>query len=302
MDRFEAISTLLAAVDAGSLSGASRQLGIPLPTVSRRVADLEEHLKVRLLLRGNRKLTLTDAGRAYVASCRRIMEEMAEADRTAIGEYNTPQGEIVFSVPVVMGRIVALPVVVQFLRAYPSIKMRVQLTDRNVSLLDEHIDIALRVGKLPDSNLVATCLGGIRRVICASPTYLNERGKPQVPGDLSAHECVGFETLTEGTNWDFQIKDSSERISIPTRLIVNTVDGAVTVASEGGGIARVLSYQIANQVAKGELISLLEEYEPALIPVSLIYPRQRQVPLKTRAFLDFATPRLRERLGGKATD
>ena len=169
MDRLEGMTILLAAVDTGSLSAASRQLRIPLATVSRRVSDLERHLKARLLFRGNRKLVLTDAGRDYVTSCRRILEDIGEAERVAAGEFRAPQGELNFSVPVVMGRIHVMPVVVEFLRSYPDIRMRVHLTDRNVNLLDEHFDLALRVGELPDSSMIGTRIGLVRQVLCASP-------------------------------------------------------------------------------------------------------------------------------------
>lgn len=299
MDRFDAISILLAAVDAGSFSAASRNLRIPLATVSRRVAELEEHLKVRLLLRGHRRLTLTEAGRSYVASCRRIMEDLAEAERSAIGEYHTPRGELVFSVPVVLGLIHALPVVVEFLRAYPNIRMRVQLIDRNVSLLEEHVDVALRVGVLPDSSLVAARVGVIRRALCASPDYIRERGEPALPEDLTSHDCIGYESLTAGTDWGFENEGRSQTISISPRLTVNTVEAAVVAAKAGAGIARVLSYQIDNLVASGSLVLLLRDYEPPTLPVNLLYPDQRQVPLKLRAFLDFALPRLRNRLIGR---
>ncbi|WP_266181392.1 LysR family transcriptional regulator [Dyella humicola] len=296
MDRFDGITTLLAAVDAGSLSAASRQLRIPLPTVSRRVADLEEQLKVRLLLRGHRSLTLTEAGRSYVASCRRIMEDLAEAERTAIGEYHTPRGELVFSVPLVMGLAQGLPVAAEFLRAYPDIRMRVQLVDRIVNLLEEHVDVALRVGVLPDSSLVATRVGMIKRVLCASPEYLKEHGKPTSPEELSSHHCVGYETITAGTNWDFHHEGRMQTVAISPRIIVNSIEGAVVAATAGVGIARVLSYQIEKLVAAGALVQLLEAHDPPAMPVSLIYPEQRQVPLKLRAFLDFAIPRLRSRL------
>ena len=167
MDRLDAMTVLLAAVDAGSLSAAGRQLRLPLATVSRRVSELEEHLNIRLLLRGSRKLMLTEAGRCYVASCRRIMEDIAEAERTAAGEYLTPRGELTLSVSQVMGRVHVMPVVAEFLRAYPEVRMRVQLNDRNVNLLEEDVDLALRVGELPDSSMIAVRVGSYAR--CCAP-------------------------------------------------------------------------------------------------------------------------------------
>ena len=298
MDRLEGMTILLAAVDTGSLSAASRQLHLPLATVSRRVSELEEHLKIRLLLRGHRKLTLTDAGRAYVASCRRIMEDIAEAERVATGEYLTPRGELTISVPHILGRVHVMPVVAEFLRAYPDIRMRVQLNDRNVNLLEEDVDLALRIGKLPDSSLIATRVASIRQVLCASPGYLKTRGVPMTPTDLSAHDCVAYEELVLGSNWDFRSKGTPQTIPIPFRLVVNSVEAAVSAATAGAGIARVLSYQIDDLVRSGALVILLEGYEPSPMPVSFIYPSQRQAPLKLRVFLDFSIPRLRERLSG----
>ncbi|QRM33871.1 LysR family transcriptional regulator [Microvirga sp. VF16] len=297
MDRLDAMTVLLAAVDTGSLSAASRQLRLPLATVSRRVSELEEHLNIRLLLRGHRKLTLTDAGRSYVASCRRIMEDIAEAERTAAGEYLTPRGELTISVSQVMGRVHVVPVVAEFLRTYPDIHMRVLLNDRNVNLLEENVDLALRVGELPDSSMIAVRVASIRQVLCASPGYLKIRGVPKTPSDLAAHDCVAYEDLVLGSNWDFHSVGVPQIVPILSRLVVNSVEAAVSAATAGVGIARVLSYQIDELVNLGALVTLLETYEPSPIPVSFIYPSQRQVPLKLRAFLDFSVPRLRKRLG-----
>jgi DNA-binding transcriptional LysR family regulator len=190
MDRLEAMTILVAAVDTGSLSAASRHLRIPLATVSRRVSELEEHLNVRLLHRGNRKLVLTDIGQSYVASCRRIMEEIAEVERAASSEYRAPQGELIITAPAVLGRSHLLPIVVEFLRAFPDIRMRLQLTDRHVNLVEEHVDLAVRIGELPDSRTIAMRVGAVGLVLCASPAYLKMRGTPKQPADLAAHDCV----------------------------------------------------------------------------------------------------------------
>jgi DNA-binding transcriptional LysR family regulator len=298
MDRFEAMRILLAAVDAGSLSAASRQLQISLPTVSRRVAELEEHLGVRLLLRGTRKLELTDAGRAFIASCRRIVEDVAEAERTAAGEFRLPQGELSISAPTVMGRTHVLPVAVEFLNAYPGINLRVQFTDRKVSLLEEHIDVALRVGPLPDSSLVATRVGMVRQVLCASPAYLERKGTPNEPDDLEKHDCVTYEGVyIQRDKWEFVSKGRTTTIPVSSRMVVNSADAALGAAIGGAGIARVLSYQIGDLVKSRTLVELLEPFEPVPLPANLIYPGQRLVPQKLRAFLDFAVPRLRQRLG-----
>lgn len=300
MDRLEAMTILLAAADTGSLSAASRQLGIPLATVSRRVSELEKHLKTRLLSRGHRRIELTDAGRGYVAACRRIAEDIAEAERVAAGEYRAPQGELVISVPQVMGRTFAIPVVVEFLEAYPDIRIDVQMTDRVVNLVQEHVDLAMRVGALPDSSLIATRVGTIRQMICASPAYLKRHGVPKKPSDLSAHDCIVDKYFAFGEEWPFRVHGKLQTLSVPGRLFVNSSDAALVAATSGAGIARVWSYQVADLIKSRTLAGLLEAYEPPPNPVSLIYPSQRQEPLKLRAFLDFAVPRLRKRLGYKA--
>ncbi|WP_458764974.1 LysR family transcriptional regulator [Cupriavidus basilensis] len=297
MDRLEAMVILLAAIDTGSLSAASRKLRIPLATVSRRVSELEAHLNVQLLVRGTRKLTPTEAGRAYVTSCRRVLEEIAEIERTASGEYHAPQGELVISVPPVLGRIHVMPVIVDFLRAFPQVRMRVQLTDRLVNLLDERVDLVLRIGEQPSSSLIGTRIGLLREVVCASPAYLKQRGAPEKPEDLLSHDCVTYEGYAVGSNWEFLSKGRPLKIEVPSRLVVNSVEAAVVAAAEAAGIARVASYQIEELVKSGSLKMLLEAFEPLPAPVNLIYAGQGQIPLKLRAFIDFAVPRLRERLG-----
>jgi len=298
VDRLEAMTILLAAVDTGSLSGASRFLRIPLATVSRRVAELEEHLKVRLLHRGHRKVVLTDAGRSYVDSSRRIMEEIAEIERTASGEYRAPQGELIITAPAVLGRTHVLAVVAEFQRAFPDIRVRLQLMDRYVNLVEEHVDVAVRIGELADSSMIATRLGLIRRVLCASPAYLKTRGVPKEPADLASHDCVTYDLAN---TWEFRRNGATQAIHVPSRLTVNLGEAAVAAAVAGAGISRALSYLIEDLLKSRSLVTLLDSYEPSPMPVSVIFPGQRHVPLKLRAFLDFAVPRLRKRFGYLST-
>jgi DNA-binding transcriptional LysR family regulator len=296
MDRLEAMSVLVAAVEAGSLSAAARRLGTPLATVSRKVSELEAHLKTRLLNRSSRQLTLTDAGRAYVAACKRILEDVGEAERAASGEYSAPKGDLIVTAPIVFGRLHVLPVVLEFLKAYPEVDIRLALADGVVNLLEERVDLAVRISELPDSSLVASRIGSIRRVICASPSYLAERGKPRSPGDLSKHHCITFEGQVSPDTWTIGTGKSAVPVPIHSRLVVNTAEAAIDAAIAGVGITRVLSYQIANAVQTGLLAVVLEKFEPAPLPVSLVYAGQRLLPLKLRAFLDFAGPRLKARL------
>jgi DNA-binding transcriptional LysR family regulator len=290
------MSILLAAVEAGSLSGASRKLGMPLATVSRKVSELEAYLRTRLVNRTSRRLTLTDAGRSYVAACKRILEDIGETERTAAGEYVAARGDLAIAAPIVFGRLHVLPIAIEFLGAYPDIDIRLALADRVVNLHEEDIDLAIRIGELPDSSLVATRVGSIRRVVCGSPAYFGTRGMPESPSDLSAHDCITFEGLTSPDGWKFTVGKSTVSVATRSRLIVNTAEAAIDAAIASVGVTRVLGYQAASEVRTGALVLVLSDFEPAPWPVSLVYPGQGRVPQKLRAFLDFAAPRLKARL------
>jgi DNA-binding transcriptional LysR family regulator len=300
MDRLESMLVLVTAVEAGSLSAAGRRLGTPLATVSRKVSELEAHLKTRLLNRSSRKLTPTDAGRTYVAACRRILEDVGEAERAASGEYSAPKGDLILTAPVVFGRLHVLPIAIDFLKAYPNIDLRVVLADRVVNLLEERVDVAVRIGELPDSSLVATRVGFIRRVVCGSPAYFAEKGIPKHPADLGAHDCITFDGLASPEVWTFTNGKTEASVRIHSRLIVNTAEAAIDAATAGLGVTRVLSYQVAAAIRADTLALALAEFGPVPWPVSLVYAGQRLLPLKLRAFLDFAAPRLRESLAERA--
>jgi len=297
MDRLDAMSVLVSVVETGSFSAASRKLGAPLPTVSRKVSELEAHLNTRLLIRSTRKLTLTDAGAAYVAASKRILEQVGDAERAASGEYSSPRGDLVVAAPIVFGRLHVLPAVNEFLANYPDIDVRLLLSDRNVHLIDDHVDLAVRVGALADGSMVAVRVGSVRRVVCASPTFLAGHGTPKAPEDLSALACVTFDALTSSTAWNFTTADSrTERaVALRSRLSVNTAEAAVDAAISGVGVTRVLSYQAANAVAEGKLRIVLARYESEPLPINIVHIGQSLLPLKTRAFLDFVAPRIRER-------
>jgi DNA-binding transcriptional LysR family regulator len=296
MDRLEAMALLVTVTEAGSLSAAARQLRAPLATISRKVADLEAHLNARLLTRTNRKVQLTEAGRAYLADAKEILGRVEEAERKVAGEYMTPKGELTVTAPLVFGRIHILPVVTDFLQVFPDITLRLILGDRLSNLVEDHIDAALRIGNLPDSNLVATRLGATRRSAYASPDYLKRRGAPTKLGDLTHHDCVSFENMTPSKFWIFH--DGKHDMSVPvrTRLSVTTAEAAIDAAIAGIGITRVLSYQAAKAVATGSLVPVLEDFELPAWPIHFVHVAQGALPLKMRAFLDFATPRLRAKL------
>lgn len=296
MDRFESMAVLLATVEAGSLSAAGRKLGMPLATVSRKVSELEAHVKARLLSRSTRQLTLTDAGRDYVAACKRILEDVGEAERAASGEYSAPKGDLIIAAPIVFGRLHVLPVTVEFLKAYPEVDVRLVLGDRIVNLLEDHVDLAVRIGELPDSSLIAQRVGMIRRVVCGSPAYFVDHRAPQSPVELSVHRCVTFSALMSPDAWTFKVNGMDVSVPIHSRLSVNTAEAAIDAAIAGVGVTRVLSYQI-EEARRADLLQVaLQEFEPAPFPVSLVYTSRGRLPLKLRAYLDFAGPRLQERL------
>lgn len=301
MDRLESMQTLLAAAEAGSFSAASRKLGMPLATVSRKVSELEAHIGTALLIRTNRQIVLTDAGRSYVAACKRILDDIDCAERTAAGEYRAPQGELVVSSPIVFGRLYVLPIVTDFLAAYPGIDIRLDLTDRNVDLVEDHIDLVVRMGKLPDSNLIAKRLGSIRRIACASPRYLAERGTPTDPGALGSHDCITFEVLQSASSWRFKVGKELQAFPVHSRLVVGTAEAAIDAAKRHAGIACVLSYQARAAITEGGLMRILQDFEPDVIPVSLLYRGGRELPVKLRAFVDFISPRLKPLLAAIET-
>ena len=296
MDRLESMELLVVVAEAGSLSAAGRRLGIPLTTVSRKISELETHLRTQLILRSSRRIALTEAGGAYIEACKRILEQIGEAERAASGEYQIPRGELIITAPIVFGRLHLLPVIADFLKAYPEIAIRMIQADRNINLLDEHIDLALRIGPLPDSSLMATRVGTVRRVVCGEPGYFSARGIPVTPADLSRHDCITSDILTAANEWRFAAEGAEISVPIRSRLFVSTAEAAIDAAIAGLGLARVLSYQAAPAVAGGRLKLVLQDFEPPAPPVSLIYAGGRLVPLKLRAFLDFAAPRLKARL------
>jgi DNA-binding transcriptional LysR family regulator len=297
MDRFEAMSVLVAVAEAGSISAASRKLKVPLATISRKVSELEAHLKVRLLMRSNRTVSLTEAGQSFVVASRRILQELGDAERDASGENVTLKGELVLSAPIALGRFYLLPVVMDFLRDHPSIDVRMMLADRRLNLIEDHIDIGLRVGELEDFSLVAKKVGTVRRVVCASPAYLARRGAPKTPADLRSHDCITFENTLSSQAWEFNIGKSEKSFPIHSRLIVSTAEAAIDAAVGGLGLTRMLDYQIAAQRRAGALKLVLEPFKSSPKPVHLIYEAGRHLPLKIRTFLDYAAPRLKRAIG-----
>ena len=293
MDQLAAMRILLLSVDKGSFSAAGRELRMPLATVSRKIAELEKHLGARLLVRTTRKLALTEAGAAYLVSTRRILEEVSEAERVAAGEFCVPRGELVLTAPVLFGRLHILPIVTAFLAAYPEIDIRLRFSDRNVDLIDEHVDMGVRIGPLPDSSMVATRVGSMRTVVCLSPELIARHGEPESPVDLNAMPCVSFDALPPHRAWSFRDGKRIIHLVIKPRLSVSTAEAAVWAAAQHVGATRVLHYQCADALRDGSLRLILAESEIEPIPVHLIHADRGDLPLKMRVFLDFAVSRLR---------
>lgn len=291
------MAVFAAIADSGSMSAAGRRLNVPLATVSRKLADLEAHLKTRLLTRSTRRLVLTDAGRDYLEACRQILEQVDEAERAASGAYANVKGQLVVAAPIVFGRLHVVPVAADFLEAHSEVDVQLRLGDRNVNLIEDQVDIALRIGALPDSTLIATPVGTVRRVVCASPGYLKRYGLPQSLSDLAAHRCVTFDGLEAADVWTFSDATGQKQpVRVRSRLSVSTADAAIEAALLGLGLTRVLSYQVAAALQDGRLVRVLVDEESPAVPASLIYPGQGRLPMKTRAFVDFAVGRLRDRL------
>ena len=296
MDRFESMSAFVAVVDAGGFSAAARKLGMPLPTVSRKVSELEDLLRVQLLVRTTRSVALTDVGLQHFETCRRLLDELGEAERLASGEYRAPRGALVVAAPVGLGRAYLAPIITEFLAAYPDVDVDLRLADRSTNLAEDGIDIALRVGALPDSSLIAVKLGVIRQIVCASPGYLEDHGTPAIPEDLSRHSCVTFTSLEAPREWTFRSARKATRVAVRSRFSTSNADAAADAAATGLGVTRLLCYQAAPSIKAKLLKLVLRDFEPDPMPVSLIYQSGRLMPQKLKAFVDFVTPRMKARL------
>jgi DNA-binding transcriptional LysR family regulator len=296
MDRLEAMSVIIAVTETGSFSAAARRLRTPVATISRKVSELEARLKAELFQRSSRRVTLTDAGRSYIEACKRILEQVDDAEREVSGEYREPKGDLAVTAPWGLGHMHLLPISVEFLNAYPEIGLRLVLTDRVVNTVEENIDVAIRIGLLPDSSMIATRIGSIRLVICGSPTYLAARGTPKELSDLYNHDCIGIDSLLGQAVWKFGKGARASTMQVPTRLCVSTSEAAIQAAIAGAGLTRVMSYKMEDARREGALAIVLEEFEQEPLPVHIVYAQRKLVPLKLRAFLNWVTPRLKARL------
>lgn len=299
MDRLDAMRVILAVVDAGSLSAGSRKLNAPLPSVSRKVAELERHLGTNLLVRTSRNIQLTDAGRDYVEAARRILADLDEAERRASGEYQTPRGELSITMPLEFGIRHMMPIALSFMQEYPEVTLRLETADRLVNLVDEQVDIAIRLGHLADSALYAVKVGEFRLLTCASPGYLERCGTPAHPAELAGHDGIIFGPRP--TFWTYRV-DGIDIVSEPRRrIIVNTAATNLAAAVGGMGIARLFDYHLTDEIRSDALRPVLADYDGDPLPVHIVYPRQGLLPLKVRVFIDWAAPRLRAACSGFGT-
>ena len=297
VDRLEAMAMLVASTEEGSLSAAARKLRIPVATLTRNVNDLEALVGTKLLVRTTRKLLLTEAGTDYVAAAKRILEQVEEQERRAAGEFTNPRGELVLTTPVQVARLRVLPVVNQFLTLFPEIRIQLLQSDRNIDLVDSQADVAVRIGHLSNSSLVATRIGMLRVVVVASPNFLKAHGMPSTPGDLHERPRVVFNSPFLSP-WRFRHPDANgfHTLTGAPRLLVSSPDAAADAAIDGVGATMLLEHDVAEAVRAGKLQVILQEFEVDPIPVHLVYLSRDMMPVKLRRFIDFAVPKLREAL------
>lgn len=289
VDRIGDIEAFVEVADRASFSAAARQLNRSPTAVTRAVADLEARLGVRLLNRTTRAVSLTDVGQRFLGGAQRVLADLAEIEQAAAGQGAAPRGELAITAPILFGRLHVLPIVAVFLADYTDVTARLMLLDRSVDLVEEGLDVAIRIGPLPDSSAIATRLGALRRVMVASPDYLKRRGAPATLDDLAAHDIIMFGGIGR---WEFP--EGTARLT--PRLSVTTAEAAIDAAATGLGITRVLSYQAVDALKRGGVVQVLAALESEETPVHLLYPGGAHPPPKLRAFIDFAVPRLRREL------
>jgi DNA-binding transcriptional LysR family regulator len=297
MDRADSLAVFAEVVEHGSFAEAARRLGRSPAAVTRAIAELETRLNVRLLNRTTRAVSVTEAGQRLLAGAKRVLADLDEIERAAAGAGTAPRGELRLTAPILFGRLHLEPLVLEFLERFPDVSVALALIDRPVDLVEEGLDVALRIGALPESSAIATRVCAMPRVVVASPDYLAKHDTPQAPADVSAHAVVAFSGMF-GERWTFRDGAGESSVAIKPRLSVNTAEAAVDAARASFGLTRVLGYQAADDIGRGTLRRLLTDYEIDPLPIHLLYPGGRYPPPKLRAFLDFVTPRLRQRCAG----
>lgn len=290
MDKFIQMQVFVAVAETEGFSAGARRLNISAPVVTRAIADLETRLGVTLLSRTTRYVRVTDAGRRYLDDSKRILDELADADESAVGINGEPSGQIDITAPGLFGRLYVLPGVVDYLNRYPKMEVSTLFIDRVVNLLEEGIDVGVRIGELPDSGMRAIRVGTVHRVVCGAPEYLERMGIPQHPEELLQHTIVSSRTVNLTNEWKFG-QDKAVRVS--PRLVTNTNEAAIDAAIDGFGIVRQYSYQVAQAVADGRLNILLIDYQSNPLPINILHSEGRHASAKIRSFVDLMVERLR---------
>jgi DNA-binding transcriptional LysR family regulator len=293
MDRLQAMTTFVAVVESGGFASAARKLNLSPPVVTRAVAELEERLGLRLLTRTTRFVRVTDAGARFAEDCRRILADIEEAETVATGTHAAPRGTLTLTAPMLFGQLYVTPILVRYLQQYPEVDAQSLFLDRVVNVIEEGIDVAVRIGELPDSSLQATRVGRVRHVLVAAPAYLKVQGVPLRPEDLARHTIVSASRLTPVSEWRFNDGGKPLLQRLQSRLRTTTNDSAIVAAVAGLGITRLLSYQVAAHVRSGVLQVLLEDFEGAPLPVHVVHHEGRRTTQKVRAFIDLAVDTLR---------
>lgn len=293
MDHFQEMAVFVAVAEEESFAAAGRRLRMSPPAVTRAVAFLEKRLGVRLLTRTTRLVRITDAGARYLEDARRILQDVEEADEAAAGINATPRGHLAVTAPMLFGKLYVMPVITAYQRTFRETTVSALFVDRVVNLLDEGLDIGIRIGQLPDSSLRAIRVGHVRRVICASAGYLKKHGVPKTPADLAGHQIIVATAVSAGPEWTFTRGKQRISVKLSPRILVNTNDGAIEAARDGFGLTRLISYQVAGELAAGRLKTVLSEYEEEPLPIHVIHREGRLGSAKVRSFVDLAVERLR---------
>lgn len=288
MDQLDAMRVFVAVAKLGSFTAAARRLRVSPSVATRAIAQLEDRLGQTVLERTTRSVRVTDRGARYLAQCERILDDVVNAEREVRGESAEPRGPLTVAAPVMFGRMHVLPIVSGLLAHHAALAIRLVLSDRYVHLIDDAVDVAVRIGALADSRLIAVKLGAVSRIAVASPAYLARRGTPRTPAELAGHDLIGYDELASGHDWRFA---DGEAVHVEPRLAVNSTDAAITAAEDGLGVARVLSYQVRAAVYAGRLVPILTTHTPPALPVHAIYPARRFASANVTAFVAAARAR-----------
>jgi len=288
MDRFETMRVFVTVAEHRSFAAAGRRLSLSAPAVTRAVAALEARLGASLFRRTTRTVQLTEPGARFLADAKRLLQEVEEAEQLARGAHASPAGQLTVTAPLMLGRMHVAPVVLAMLARYPEVTMRTLFADHVVDLMEESVDVAVRIGALASSSLRAIRVGAVRRVVCASPAYLEQHGTPSSPKELANHSLLGFVGINAHRHWTFRIGGKLEAIDVQPRLTVNTADVSIQAALQGRGIARVLSYQVEAELRSGALERVLASCEPLPLPIHVLHASGKRVPARVRAFVDLA--------------